>query len=136
MLWARAVTGVMERIADTVRRVTAVVLCLVLAGIFAVVASGCAIAALWIYLRPQIGPVLAPLAVAGLLLVLAGALVVLSRVIGRQRKKPAAALGDGRNAAADPLAALSDDALRLFKQHKGATLLAAVLAGLIAGRKR
>ncbi len=132
MLIARTAGAVAERAGKIVRRAIAVIVCTILAGIFAGAAFGCAMAALWIVLLPQIGPVLAPLAVCGLLLVLALALLLTSQVVARRKVSGTAAAG----AAGDPLAALATDALRLVREHKGAMLLSAVLAGLIIGRKR
>jgi CDP-diglyceride synthetase len=136
-LLARATAAVAERVGETARRAAAVVLCVTLAAVFALAAGACALAALWIYLRPQIGPVLAPLAVTLLLLVLAVALLLISRLIARGKKAPAATQVIETGAAAgDSLAALSNDALRLFQDHKSAALLAALLAGAFAARKR
>ncbi|SRR5258708_2113912 len=132
LLIAQAAGAVADRVGKTVRRAIAVFVCAVLAGIFAAAAFGCAMAALWIVLLPQIGPVLAPLAVGGLLLVLALALLLISQAAARRKVSGTAAAG----AAGDPLAALTADALRLVREHKVATLLSAVLAGLIIGRKR
>lgn len=134
ILLARATSAVAERIGEAVRRAVAVTLCMGLAAVLALAAGACIVAALWIYLRPQIGPVLAPLAVALLLLVLAIALLVTSRLIARGKKGSVAPVI--QTAAGDSLEALSNDALRLFQDHKGAALMAALLAGAFAARKR
>jgi hypothetical protein len=137
MLVARAALGIAELVGETVRRAATITLCMGLAALFVLAAVACAVAAFWIYLRPQIGPVLAPLAVALLLIVLAIALLVTSRLVARGRKGAAARPVETVPAgAADPLEALSNDALRLFRDHKGAALLAALLAGAFAARKR
>ncbi len=131
VLVARAAGTVAERLGKALQRAITTMVCAILAGILLLAAFGCAVAALWIFLRPQIGPVFTPLAVAGLFLLLAVALLLVSRAVsdGTSARASAAAAGD-------PLAELATDALRLLREHKGAALLSAVLAGLILGRRR
>jgi hypothetical protein len=130
VLVARAAGVAAERLGKAIQRAVASMLCAILAGILLLAAFGCAIAALWLSLRPQIGPVLTPLAVGGLFLLLAIALLLISRAVARGAPKaPAVSTGD-------PLAELATDAVRLLREHQGAALLSAMLAGLILGRKR
>jgi hypothetical protein len=102
------------------------------AGVIGVVATlliaaawGCLCAALWIGLIPALGPVGAPLAVAGLCIVVAGILVLIAWSLIRRRRAPVspqlqfdALLGEGS---------------RLINEHKGAALLVAALLGMLAG---
>ena len=101
---------------------------LLVAGFGALLAAGglgCAAAALWNALLPPLGPVGAPLVVAGVTLTLAGALaLVASSLMRRARPRPVEMLDtDG----------LLGEASRYVNEHKGAALLAAALAGVIAG---
>ena len=102
------------------------------AGVIGVVATlliaaawGCLCAALWIGLIPALGPVGAPLAVAGLCIVVAGILALIAWSLIRRRRAPVspqlqfdALLGEGS---------------RLINEHKGAALLVAALLGMLAG---
>jgi hypothetical protein len=106
-------------------RQTAIVVALaLLAGLLGLAALGCAAAALWLEFLPIAGPVVAPLVVAGALLLLAlAAFVTLRRLTAR-----AAAEAEATRSK------LVAQALDLVKDHKGAALLAALLAGLAAGK--
>ena len=105
--------------------------------VFAMAAAGCAIAAIacgltavWIYAVPRVGPAGAPLIVAGILiLVCIGVLLVMRYVLGRPTvtQRPAVAVG-----AMTP-AVLHGEARRILKQYKGTAVVAAVLAGVVAG---
>jgi len=102
------------------------------AGVIGVVATlliaaawGCLCAALWIGMIPALGPVGAPLAVAGLCIVIAGILALIAWSLIRRRRAPVspqlqfdALLGEGS---------------RLINEHKGAALLVAALLGMLAG---
>jgi hypothetical protein len=105
--------------------------CGVLAGIAATAAVGCGMAALWIVVLPNLGPAGAALLLAGLLAILFLALLTLTwAIVWRDRRRPHLTVG-GEEA----LLAMA----RLFGEHKGAVLLAALVAGLAAGsngRKR
>lgn len=88
-------------------------------------AWGCLCAALWIGLTPALGPVGAPLAVAGLCIVIAGILALIARGLVRRRQ-----------ARVNPqlqFDALIGEGSRLINEHKGAALLVAALLGLLAG---
>jgi hypothetical protein len=101
------------------------------AVLLAVVALGCACAALWIALMAPIGPVGASLVVAGACLVLAGFLALVAWLLMRRtRPRPGDVLD---------VETLLAEAGRYVNEHKGAALLAATLAGVLAGnsgRKR
>ncbi len=130
-LSALAASSRSSAIAAFTGRMAAVVLLSGLAGLLAIAAWGCACAALWIALIPALGPAGAPLVVAAACLVFAGVLAFVAWfVMRRRRPRP----GDGLQ-----LEALLAQAERFFNDHKGAALLAAVIAGMIAansGRKR
>lgn len=118
------------RMGRRARRMTSAAWCALLATTFATASVGCGVAALWIFVLPAVGPVGAPLIAAGALLLLCVALVVTIRGILRRRPAPisAAAVPD----AAIP-ALLIAEASRLLDENKGAALLAALLAGAVAG---
>jgi len=82
-------------------------------------------------IRELLGLLMDQVPTARLFLLLAVALLLVSRAVsdGTSARASAAAAGD-------PLAELATDALRLLREHKGAALLSAVLAGLILGRRR
>jgi hypothetical protein len=110
---------------DRARRIGVVSGSVVVAGTLIAAAVGCAAASLWIYAAPRLGPAAAPLLVAGVLLVMALAVLMLtSQDWGRRRMPPPSS--------AMPLMALAD-ATRLIRGHKGIVLTAALVAGLIAG---
>jgi hypothetical protein len=115
------------RIGASAARLTAALACVALAALVVMGAVGCALAALWIAILPQVGPAYAPLIVAGVLVVIGLALLVAARLLTR-RKKPAASL----SATADLLLA---EGTRFFASHKSEVLLAALLAGLLSGGK-
>ena len=94
---------------------------------------GCLVAALWVALSPQIGPVGAPLACAGALFLFCGVLALLAMLFLRRRDPPVAA-GAGL---LDLLQHL--EGRHLFRENKLNVLLGALVAGLvmgIAGSKR
>jgi hypothetical protein len=113
-----------------VRRMTATVWCAVLATALAIASVGCAVAALWVFVLPEVGPVGAPLIAAAALLLLCLSLLAIIRSILRRRPAPLpTAVVTG---AAIP-ALLIAEASRLMEQNKGAALFAALLAGATAG---
>jgi len=100
----------------------------VIAGIATVLTAaawGCLCAALWIGLTPALGPVGAPLAVAGLCIVVAGILALIAWGLVRRRR--------ARVNSALQMDALLAEGSRLIGEHKGAALLAAALLGMLAG---
>lgn len=101
------------------------------AALAVVAAVACVAVALWIGVRPWVGPIGAPLVVAAALLVLALVAATLAR---RALRPPAPAVAvpvttSGSNEA------LLVEAARLVKAHKVPILLAAVLAGVAAGMR-
>jgi hypothetical protein len=101
-------------------------------GLFAVLTLGagmaCLITALWIYIAPSIGPAGAALVCGGIFLIVSGGLTLVARTMF------------GADSAAAPASVsplLADDMVaqlrRGFEKHKGAALLAALLAGMAAG---
>jgi len=115
-------------------RVTAVALCAGLAAVLSLAALGCAAAAFWIGLLPMVGAVGAPLVVAASLTTAALILAASAWLVMRDRRP-------GPDAAMMPDLLLPDlvsEATRLFREHKGAVLLAALVAGMAVaqgGRK-
>jgi len=106
-------------------RVSIAALCGVLAGFAAMAAVGFSLSALWIVVLPRVGPAGAALVLAAVLAVLCVVLLALGCVIvrrGRQKSRTEA------DAEASWLAVA-----QLFREHKGAMVLAALVAGLGAG---
>jgi hypothetical protein len=119
-----------DRIRVAARRMTAAACCAVLAAAFATASVGCAVAALWIFVLPEVGLVGAPLIAAAALLFLCLSLLAIVRSV--LRRQPAAHPAAAVPSAAVP-ALLIAEASRLFDTNKGAALLAALLAGAAAG---
>jgi hypothetical protein len=117
-----------ERIGAAAERAVTVALLGMVAALFAVAALGCAAAALWLALLPSVGPIYAPLILAGVLLLIA--LVILAFARRTLRRRPP----QSTSVAPAELAALLEAAEPLFNEHKGTALLAALIAGLVAGR--
>jgi hypothetical protein len=103
-------------------RMTAAALCAGLAAVLVLAAFGCAATALWILVLPALGPVGAPLVVAASLSIVTLVLATAGWLIVR-RSRPRS------DVAAAPEFLLSE-ATRLFSEHKGAVLLAALVAGM------
>lgn len=123
-LVALARTG-MARGSAAAGRFSIVALCGVVAGVAAMAAVGFSLSALWIVVLPRVGPAMAALVLAGVLAVLCLIMLALACAVGRPtQRKP----GIAPDAEASLLAAA-----QLFKEHKGAMLLAALVAGLGAG---
>ena len=91
---------------------------------FGFAAIACALVALWLGILPQVGPVGAPLVVAGVLLFMCVVLFAVVRYELKPRPQPAAP---------SVPAVLIADATRLINENKGSVLLAALLAGLAVG---
>jgi len=109
-------------IRDATFRLTAAALCAVLAVALMLACLGCAAAALWLFTLPTLGPVGAPLAVSTALAGVTLILTIAATLILRSRRR-----GPGID-----MASLLSGATRLFNEHKGAVLLAAVVAGMSA----
>jgi hypothetical protein len=117
--------GATTSVGDCARRLVVAILGAVAVGVLVAASVGCAAAALWIFTTPRLGPVGAPLVVACTLLALGIAVLTLtSRSVRRGRIPPPPG--------ATPDVVLAD-AMRLFKNDKGAALMAALVAGLAAG---
>lgn len=89
-------------------------------------AIACALAALWLFLLPQLGPTGAPLVIAGVLVVMCGALLAVLRHEMKPGPPPPAGIAPS---------VLLAEATRLLNENKAAVLMAALLAGLVAGRR-
>jgi hypothetical protein len=106
------------------RRVTArTVIVMVAAATCAVAAIACGLAALWICALPYVGAAGAPAVVAGVLLAMCLALLALNQY-GLKRRSPPAGTSPSVSVA---------EAARLVQDHKAPVLMAALLAGLVAG---
>ena len=108
-------------------RMTAAALCSGLAAALLLAALGCAAAALWIVALPSLSPVGAALAVAAALSILtlifaATVWLIMHRGVLRPR-------------VGTPPPLLQSEATRLFSEHRGALLLAAVVAGMAAANR-
>ena len=111
-------------------RMTAAALCAGLAAVLMLAALGCAATALWIVALPSLGTVGAPLVVAATLSTVALILAIAVWLVMRH--------GWRRQGGAMAPQLLLSEATRLFNEHKGVALLAAVVAGMAAatnGRK-
>jgi len=104
-------------------------LCLAIALVAMAGALGCIVAALWLYLEPLVGPPGAAFGSAVALFVL-GIIMILS---GRGLLRD-----DTRETSNDRLAPeeIIAEVRRNFGQHKGMAVLAAVVAGFLAGNTR
>ncbi len=114
------------------RQTTITTLAALLAALLAMAAIGCAIAALWIFAAPRIGPSGAALCAAGCLLVLCLVVLWLAPVMARRRRRPPSL---ALLPAASPDGLLAE-AARLMEEHKGTALMAALIVGLLAGSDR
>ena len=105
-------------------RMSAAALCAGLAAMLVLAAFGCAATALWIAVLPALGPVGAPLVVAAGLSIV----TLIVAMIGWQIVRH----GRQRSGVAVTPEFLLSEATRLFSEHKGAVLLAALVAGMAA----
>lgn len=99
----------------------------VIAALAVTAALACGAAALWIGMRPLVGPIGAPLIVAAAFLALALVALASTRRALRPPATPTATPGSN--------AALLVEASHLVAAHKVPMLLAAVLAGVAAGSR-
>ena len=116
-----------ERVRKRAPRIAIAALLIVLA--FAVLAGGfgCAVAALWIWLLPIVGPWGAPLICAGVLVLVAGGLVGGGYYLARSQPKT------GNRALATAIE--SGDFAPLIHEHKWLLLALAALSGAAAAEK-
>jgi len=105
-------------------RMTVAALCAGLAALLVLAALGCTAAALWTLTLPSLGPVGAPLIVAAALSTTALILTTAAWLAMRHRRR-------NPDAITEPQMLLSA-ATRLYNEHRGAVLLAAVVAGMAA----
>jgi hypothetical protein len=100
-----------------------------IATLSAMAAIGCALWALWVYALPHAGPVGAPLVVCAALV----AICIAAVAAAKHSLRPG-----GRAVRIQPVSAasLNHDVSALFKDQKGAILLSALLAGIVAGSSR
>jgi hypothetical protein len=112
------------------RRVVTQMACLAIVtavtAVCGIATVACVLTALWIYAIPHVGAVGAPLIVAGVLFVACLAGIALMR--HAMKPRPA------QPTAGVTIEVLQAEATRLFKEHKGTVLVAALVAGLLAGR--
>ncbi|MEJ0048037.1 MAG: hypothetical protein WDN04_19390 [Rhodospirillales bacterium] len=94
---------------------------------------GCLLTALWIYVLPHVGAVGAPLVVAAVLLVIGLGVLALMHRAARPRRAPVAA-DPGRAALLAELSNLGEIS-ELVRAQKGPALIAALVAGLMAGSR-
>jgi hypothetical protein len=128
--WALIESGKAGSARAATVRMTAAVFCLGLAVLLALAAFGCVATALWIVMLPSLGPVGAPLVVAT-------GLSIVTLILGMTGWLVLHRSRQGSTIAIAPEFLLSE-AARLFREHKGAVLLAALVAGMAAangGRK-
>jgi fatty acid desaturase len=127
-LTALAASSQTSALKDFTGRMLAAGVIAAIAVVLTAAAWGCLCAALWIGLIPVWGPVGAPLAVAGMCIVVAGILGLIAwRMMRRRRARVNPQL---------QLDALLSEGSRLIGEHKGAALLAAALLGMFAGGGR
>ena len=96
-------------------------------AVLVLTALGCLTAALWIYLGRMIGPAAAPAITAGVLLVIAGFVALLTRLSGKRRRRA--------DAAAD-LEGLAASLPFLMRKHGMEAIAAALILGIVSGTRR
>lgn len=106
------------------------VLCSVLAIWLGLAGFACAAAAVWIFAQPSVGSLGAALVTAAVLLVACLTLAVTAWAV--LCSKPRAVAAQAPPISPDQLLA---QGLQLFKEHKGAVLIAALLAGMVSETK-
>jgi hypothetical protein len=94
-------------------------------------ANGLLLTAAWLFLLPMLGPAGTPLALAGVVLIKAGAILLWLR-----SRSSRAALATPQPLPAAHLAPILAEAERMFSANKLPALTAALLAGLLAGVRR
>lgn len=118
--------GAEETIDTSSNRLATATLWAVVSAILAVAGIGCAATGLWIWLASALGHVGASLTVAAVLVIASlGTLAAMRHALAPAKPAPSAR---------DKLDGLAVEALRIFKDHKGPVLLAALIAGLATER--
>jgi hypothetical protein len=117
-------------VSTRVARAATVAICTGLAMVFGLAALGCAAVALWIVAAPAVGSAGAALAVAALLLLACLVAAWIACAVARPTAKAAVPAADAVPPSVEELLA---QGLQLFKDHKGAVLLAALVGGLVSG---
>lgn len=118
--------GAGEAVAGAAYRAATAGLCIVLGGLFLFAATACAGVGAWLFLAPMVGPPGASAIVAGALLVAALALLATAQYAVRRK------LASPPTVAATGSLALQEG-MALFRTHKETMLLAALIAGIVAG---
>lgn len=109
------------------KRLAVAAVCGSLAALLVLAAIGCLAAALWNFTLPSLGPVGAPLVVAGAMIVAALILALAIWLVMRAgRSRP----GDKR-----AIEMLTAEVTRLFNENKSAVLMAAAIAGMFAASR-
>lgn len=102
--------------------------CAVIAAACATASIAAAVVALWAFVLPRVGPAGAALLVAAVLAILSIALTAIAfGILRRPRRASPSGIA--------PELAIAE-ARRLFKEHKGAAVLAALVGGLMIGNHR
>jgi hypothetical protein len=122
--WALIESGKAGNARAATIRMTVVAVCAGLAAVLMLGALGCAATALWIFALPSLGPSGAPLFVAASLLTFALCLAASGWIVVRHGRR--------KSVIAETPQLLLDEAARLFNDHKGVVLLAAMVAGMAA----
>lgn len=116
-----------QRRGSTAGRVTTGALCTGMAIVAVTAGVACGVAALWIYLIPVVGAGGAALSATGVFLITGGALMMVARNFSRPSPDE---IMDEDEPIADELIGILRDGV---ERNKGASLLAALVAGLAAG---
>jgi hypothetical protein len=130
LAWGLIESGRVGNARTATIRMTTAALCAGLAVVLMLGALGCAVTALWIFMLPSLGPVGSPLAVAVTLSIVAVIMAAIVWLAGRHDRSKS-------DLAMAPQILLSE-ATRFFSEHKGAVMLAALVAGMAVangGRK-
>ncbi len=121
--------GIAGRAQAAVGRLTLPLICGLIALQFTLVAIGLLAVVFWNLLLPSIGPVWTPVALAGGFLALAG--IAVSVIMSHRKKRRAER---SRSSDVDTLIEpMLAEARRFTRDNQGASLLAAIVAGVAAG---
>lgn len=116
-----------------VNRVAITAVCALLTMTFTFGAVGCAVASLWLYVTPAVGPVGAPLVCAAALLAVALLLTLIPRMHRRRR------LDRQRPPAPEPASSGEEvilaEVFLFFKQHTSLALAIALIIGTLVGNR-